>query len=304
LPLTAVELDGKQGVYDWLIWFPTTTTLPPAIFAEQAAHFISEGSPVKVIDVRRKAIIERLPIPGILEHPIESWESDEEKRGLVARLARLSGFEVSLLVDEDSARNPARVPPMEELRGRLASTGHRVSLISGIDGGYPGYVHAIAPELRCFCWRCALEEESRHFASMMARSSQRAEAEDYSVPRPLPGPEEMIRRLQAVPAGQLPPELRGLPAGSVSRAVVVHKEHKQDNEGIDYYATYAWLDGAGQLRSETVHHGWEGYFGQSSYVARLREGDVLHVVREAGEEHLHERALLTRMDAIPFRGRW
>jgi len=138
----------------------------------------------------------------------------------------------------------------------------------------------------------------------MERRANPAGRVDYFVPRPPPSPEEMIRRVQSIAPGQLPPELRHLPPGSVSRAVVVHKEHKKDNEGIDYYATYAWLDPSGQLRSETAHHGWEGYFGESSYIAHLREGDVLHVVRSDGIEYLHEKEFITWTDKTPFRGKW
>lgn len=304
MPLTVVELQGRRWVYEWAVWFPSATVLPPLLSVGQAAQLRAEGSPVHLIDVRRGAVMRRTPIPGSIEHPIESWDSQDEKRGLVTRLAGLSGFEVSLLVDEEPARASPRVPPVEELRGHLESAGRRASLVSALDGGYPAYVHAMAPQLPCFCEWCVLKKESEYRGEMLARSSASGRPDGEPVPGPFPDPEEMARRVRAMPAGQLPPELRRLPAGSVSRAVVVHKEHKEDNEGIDYIATYAWLDGAGELRWETVQHGWEGHFGQSSFVARLREGDVLHVVREAGAEHLHERELITQMGKTPFRGKW
>jgi hypothetical protein len=303
LLLNAIELDGKQGVYEWLLWFPPAVALPPVVSAGRAGQLIDEGSPVHLVDVRRGALIQRTPIPGSIEHPVDSWESEDEKRGLVARLARFSGFEMVLLIDEEPARNRARVPPVEELRGRLESSSHRAALVSSLDEGYPAYVHGLAPQLPCFCQTCVRHEEERHFASMQ-RSRGGAGLEDYFVPRPLPGPEEMARRVQAMPAGQLPPELRRLPPDAVSRAVVVHKEHKQDNEGIDYSATYAWMDPSGQLRWRTAHHGWEGFFGASSFIAHLREGDVLHVIRDAGSESLHEQELLTQMGKTPFRGKW
>lgn len=304
LRLNAVELEGRQGVYEWLLWFPPLGDFPLAVAAVEVRQWMDAGRPVHFIDVRRRWVIERMPIPEVLEHPIESWEAEDEKRSLIARLTQLPGFEALVLVDEQPARSKPRVPPVEELRGRLASAGYQTLLVSALDGGYPEYVHAIAQQqLTCSCQRCRLEDDARQ-AERMERRANSAGRVDYLVPRPPPSPEEMIQRVQSIPPGQLPPELRALPPGSVSRAVVVHKQHKEDNEGIDYYATYAWLDSAGQLRSETAHHGWEGLFGQSSYIAHLREGDVLHVVRGGGAESLHEQELITRMDKTPFRGKW
>lgn len=245
-----------------------------------------------------------MPIPGVIQHPIESWAAEDEKRRLIARLAQLPGFEALVLIDEQPAHSKTRSPPVEELRGRLASAGYPTWWAAALDGGYPDYVHVISKQpLTCFCPRCQREDEARQVERMERRANPVGRL-DSSVPRPPPSREEMIRRVQSISPGQLPPELRHLPPGSVSRAVVVHKEHKQDNEGIDYFATYAWLDPSGQLRSETAHHGWEGLFGQSSYIAHLREGDVLHVVRSGGVEHLHEKEFLTRMDRTPFRGKW